>query len=377
MTRKKKSKSVAVAAPSAAEQVHNRLRSILGDEGQKKSAPQPKTKKQPIPTPDDTDIDEDNGIDLPNVIGPAIPTSVRSFGDIKEETLKRAKDNQKHYLGIAGKKKVPWFQVPKQTFQYSEHVFVTVEMAQLALKYNPENRKLSARLADSYGRDMSEDRWIQTSESISFDVNGNLGDGQHRLEGIVRSGNSTVLYITWNVPVEGKFVQDSGKKRTVNEKLEMVCNVKLGNRLPAVCRAMMGGLERPKFSESEIAEFAIAHEETLQWLERNCSNQRADVQAVIAKAMLWYGRERIEPFVHKLTKVQFEGENDPVRLLYLWIVKSKGGRSITGISVYKKTLAAVEHFIAGRKIRSLYDRQNDLFSWDDEWQVPDDAPCNS
>ena len=87
MTRKKKSKST-VELPSAAEQVHNRLRSIFGEDGNQ-STPAPKTKKKQIPTPE-VDVDVD-GVDVPDTIGPAIPTSIRSLQDIKDETLKASK----------------------------------------------------------------------------------------------------------------------------------------------------------------------------------------------------------------------------------------------------------------------------------------------
>ena len=315
--------------------------------------------------------------------GVSIPFAVRSLvADDKkqsEENYRRALDNQRYYLRQAASLKRPWFQCPKLDYQYSEMVLVNPAMAVEGLGYNPDNRNKSEQTFNAYGRDMANNRWLQTAESIDVDVNGNFYNGQHRLEAVVFADSDVPLYVTWNVPVTARLVVDSGKKRTVNEKLSMVCNAKLGNRKAAICRAMMSGVaSRIKYSESEIAEFAIKHEEILQWIAANLRNARADLQAAIGKSVLWYGSETMTPFCTRFTELMFESTSDPVALLCKWLINcQRQGIRLSGDQVYRKTVSAIEHYINHRSIERLYERDVDIFEWNPGWEVPDDAPAKN
>jgi len=66
---------------------------------------------------------------------------------------------------------------------------ITPDMAQEYLKFNTENyRSLSKDRVISYASDMKNGRWQFNGESIKFSENGQLIDGQHRLQAIIRAG---------------------------------------------------------------------------------------------------------------------------------------------------------------------------------------------
>jgi hypothetical protein len=128
-------------------------------------------------------------------------------------------------------------------------------------------------------------------------------------------------------------------------------------------------------TDGEIAEFLLVHEDTLAWVHHQLPAARADIQAVIVKGALWYGREAVQGFCEKFRNLVFPSERDPVGLLYKWLDRSRSqGAQIGPLSVYKKTLSALEHYIDGKEVRALYEREVDIFEWGEGYCVPPRFP---
>jgi len=298
---------------------------------------------------------------------------------------RRASEHRDYYLDQQRKdeNRRPWFQYPKYNYQYSEFVYCTPEMMEVLLRYMPINRGCKDHWVDAIARDVLNERWLQSHESLAINTIGNFHDGQHRAKGIIKANKSWPLYVTWNVPPEAVFVTDSGERRKVNEKLSFLFpDSKITNKTAALCRSMMWGLSNRgiKYSESEIADFAIKHQKVVQWVTHHIRGFRADVQAVVAKSLLWWGEEALLPFVERLKSVQFVGDGDPAKALYLWLQKSKNegtkSKSYTGpLIYYKKTLAAVHAYIYDKGANRLHAKEDDVFEWTPGWDVPANAPA--
>lgn len=316
-------------------------------------------------------------VDEEQTNGVVIPAAIRTpsqLADHKSWALAQGKQNQQYYLKMAAKNGNAWFQNPKEPHQYSEFVTVTPQMCKDLLANNANIRPIAESDSDVYARDITNDRWFQTDESITIDLAHNMINGQHRADGVVKAGIPCTFYFTWNVPTESRFVKDSGRRRSVNEKLRMVVDANFGNKLAALCRAMMRGTAQGsfKFSESEIAEFAMKHEAVLRLALRKMPRTRADVQAVVAKAILWYGEDRVNPFCERFNTMVFRSTGDPVGVLYRWLVNS--GKRAHGSTVYRMTLTAIENFIKGKEIRRQLETDFDIFEWETGWGVPSRAP---
>jgi hypothetical protein len=73
--------------------------------------------------------------------------------------------------------------------------------------------------------DMKGGNWSLTGQGISFDVDGNLLDGQHRLAAVVRSGVTISMIVLWDLPENvNKSLKtidtfDIGRKRALGEQL--------------------------------------------------------------------------------------------------------------------------------------------------------------
>lgn len=113
----------------------------------------------------------------------------------------------------------------------------------MALKWiedsNFDNRVLSDRNVDKIARDIKAGNWVYDGNSIKFDTQGNLIDGQHRLYAIVRSQKTVNLLVVRDLADEAKGVIDTGKSRTGSDVLHFRGYTNT-NVLAAVCRLKIG-----------------------------------------------------------------------------------------------------------------------------------------
>ena len=75
-------------------------------------------------------------------------------------------------------------------------ILVTPEMAAGWLQRNKINRAVRKHAVDHYARQMRLGQWRLTHQGICIDADGNLVDGQHRLEAIVQSQVSVEMMVT-------------------------------------------------------------------------------------------------------------------------------------------------------------------------------------
>lgn len=144
---------------------------------------------------------------------------------------------------------------------------VTPNMARGWLKQNKRNRTLFANVVNGYARDMAAGHWQLTGEAIKFDTEGNLLDGQHRLNAIIQADVSVDMLVVRGVLSETQTVMDSGRKRTAGDALALV-GQKNHSILAAAARFALrepgcGYVEYtdrvPNPTNSEIADFVDAH----------------------------------------------------------------------------------------------------------------------
>lgn len=96
---------------------------------------------------------------------------------------------------------------------------ITPGMAQEYLTHNSHNRKLRKLTVASYAHAMSQGQWVLNGESIKFDHQGVLVDGQHRLAAIIESGVSVDVLVVRNVSLESQITVDVGLRRSIADHL--------------------------------------------------------------------------------------------------------------------------------------------------------------
>jgi hypothetical protein len=103
-----------------------------------------------------------------------------------------------------------------------EKQVITPEIAEQMLSRNiKNNRPVSNMTINQYAIDMTAGKWMDTADSIKFDTEGNMIDGQHRLHAIIKAGISVEAWVATELNAESVRYIDTGRKRTANDLLQM------------------------------------------------------------------------------------------------------------------------------------------------------------
>jgi hypothetical protein len=117
----------------------------------------------------------------------------------------------------------------------TDNVLVTPDIARTwEAKFAP-NRLIRTSRVKGFARDMARGAWAENGESIKFDENGTLIDGEHRIRAVILSGVSVWMAVTHGVRRAVRHTVDTGTKRTAADMLGMNGEVN-ANLLAATAR---------------------------------------------------------------------------------------------------------------------------------------------
>lgn len=97
--------------------------------------------------------------------------------------------------------------------------YVTPNIAEEWLKKNINNRNVKQLVVESYAEDMKNNKWTLNNDCITFDKNGILTNGQHRLMAIIKSNTSQYMPVMYGV--EHNVNMDRPAQRTVSDNLKI------------------------------------------------------------------------------------------------------------------------------------------------------------
>ncbi len=106
----------------------------------------------------------------------------------------------------------------------SKVMTITPDQARAMLEKNMKNnRRLNHATVKRYARIMKAGGWNLTHQGIAFDTNGELIDGQHRLEALVMANVPITMMVTYGVEhIDGEaFTIDTGTKRTTQNIMQI------------------------------------------------------------------------------------------------------------------------------------------------------------
>lgn len=95
------------------------------------------------------------------------------------------------------------------------------EAERLLNEHNPYNyRRMNLSTVKIYAKDMKDGNWKENGETVKIDINGNLIDGQHRMQAIVDSGVSIEVIFVEGLDPSVADTIDIGRKRTIEQYLK-------------------------------------------------------------------------------------------------------------------------------------------------------------
>lgn len=249
---------------------------------------------------------------------------------------------------------------------------VTPDDAERWLEKNHDrNRRLRPAKVAEYAADMKSGRWVLSDQAISFDRDGWLINGQHRLQAVHRSGVSIKSLVLWNCPDRSLLVIDGGMKRSTDDRFVMA-----GKSYPKGCgatvRRLLIGMSADRtmqaISDWRVDEFMAEHGTDVAFVHTATTKHKAtaaSVRAVLARAKIKrVAGERIERFCEVLgTGLMGAGENAAV-LLRNHIIALKQAGAGTGQArqqLYAVTESALAAFLAGERVTKIAPAKQELF----------------
>lgn len=106
-------------------------------------------------------------------------------------------------------------------FPRTDVVHVTPVMAKEWLNRNTHNRPMRAQKVAEFARDIQAGNWAMNGETIKFDTNGVLLDGQHRLSAIVKADTPVDLLVVTGLDAATQHTMDAGAKRTTADAFKL------------------------------------------------------------------------------------------------------------------------------------------------------------
>jgi hypothetical protein len=246
---------------------------------------------------------------------------------------------------------------------YTETVLVTQDMARDWMLKNYEgNRNIAVTRVNSYSKQMLAGTFHGEWDNcpITFDVEGFLIDGQHRLAALIKSGCSLPFRVLRNAPIESRKVLNRGRPRSVANILQMEYGVSNATATAAVARLIYvydGHAHKlTQLTPEEIVVILDEYEKSFDWYS-SAPRQKYLGQSFIFAPLVWIER-RFHVEVKEFAESLYTGENLPVgspilrlREHTLTTIRSNAQQAQLFQSTY--TFSALRAYVDDRPLRQM------------------------
>ena len=150
-------------------------------------------------------------------------------------------------------------------------VYITPEIAQHYLGFNTQNRKESESSISFLTQQMNKGLFIENGESIVFDENMKLTDGQHRLMAIIKSGKSYHIPVVKGVNITSMATYDTGKNRSASDVISIngFKNASLLASLIKLIYKYKGKGSKAAFASSYSRDEQLTNQQVLNYCKEN------------------------------------------------------------------------------------------------------------
>ncbi len=234
---------------------------------------------------------------------------------------------------------------------------ITVEVATQLLENNGHNRKQTQNNIKVIEKALINNEWQVSGQTIIIALNGDLMDGQHRLQAVVNTGIPMYHLVCRGVEPSVFSVIDTGKARNGADTLS-ISGVAEHTKIANIVRQFEGYKQQalhnlPKLSNTEILTIYEANEDMyLLALEDGqlyrTANTLTDVQwAVLSLVMKTVIKG--DEYLSKFLNGDFERVNEAITL-----ARKQGGGRIATARMWVAIFAGYKYFVRGI---SVPDRQ--------------------
>ncbi len=183
----------------------------------------------------------------------------------------------------------------------TEKTLVTPEIAHTMMGKNVDNRNVRQGEVNQIARDIVAGKWIFNGDSVKFDYNDNLIDGQHRLLAVIKAKKAVWMNVTRNLEPEAKAVTDTGARRSMADTLRWKGNKSVTTLASVIRRGALwdqgfpSGQANIDPSREELLSYFEAHsEELIRATDIATASQRAIFRAPSLIGLCYYVCARID-----------------------------------------------------------------------------------
>ncbi|MEU3452095.1 hypothetical protein ABZ671_00430 [Micromonospora sp. NPDC006766] len=232
---------------------------------------------------------------------------------------------------------------------------------------NISNRNIREHRVAAYARDMTAGRWMFNGESLKFDIDGVLLDGQHRLAAVARSGVTAPFVVVRGLPPEAQDTVDIGAARTMADALSLrgepgaAALAAIARRIVRWERGVTTQGGAGYVTPAEVLVYIEDHPELRRAVQVAQMSRGAVPAAPSAVASAYHlcasldvpGAERF--YVDQLIKSVGLQEGDPALALQrkLQRAMNSDGRQMHPDDAFRFAVLAWNHFRAGTRISKL------------------------
>jgi hypothetical protein len=245
----------------------------------------------------------------------------------------------------------------------SEVVHVTPALAAKWLEVNVSNRTFSESTCKGYVDAMRREEWKLNGEPLILFSNGKLGNGQHRLTAVTRTGLSQYFVVTRGIDADTFGTMDGGKRRTSADVLGMA-GEKSSHHLAAAIRTCIfygyrqpGAMSSNTATSAQVSEFLADNPGIRDWLNHCKTNIDsrlcpASLLGYIYLASLRTPSHILKDFLVKLFSGVGLQKGDPALLLRLRLT-AVGSSRVVATARDALIVKALNAHILGSKIGQL------------------------
>lgn len=237
-------------------------------------------------------------------------------------------------------------------------------------RIHPLNRKTRSKHINTLAADMRRGKCYLSNDAITWDEEGWIINGAHRLHAIVVSGVECEVIVLRDAVLDARLVMDTGMKRSTDDNFLMA-----GYSFPRNCGATVRKL---LYGYTQFAKLAIPDQEVLEFMENNGDaicfahehlpqgrTSHSLIRAVVARAYLKRApKEKLKRFCEVLRSGLSVDrlESSIVRLRNFMVDDTNVRKSSkTPGQVYGKAERALQAYLEGEELSRLESAGRELF----------------
>jgi hypothetical protein len=250
---------------------------------------------------------------------------------------------------------------------YAQVVTITPEGARIMLDGNTGNRPLSSATVDKYASAMKRGEWILNGEPIIIFEDGTVGNGQHRLHAVIKSGAPLQTLIVYGAKNEAFKTLDGGKPRRAPDILAINGNINV-TCLASAARSYMieyiYGRAQFEITSTQILDVVNNHPHINHWVVKQQNGKCKKVMpsafaGIMAIASERHGIEKVDVFFNQVADGFGLCSTDPAYHLRDRFSKQTGTSNLSKQMQRAFMVKAVNAHITGKKIGLLRWREDE------------------